>query len=227
MRKNFVIFTLLFFNVITLSAQHKKFDSNLLIGGGGGVSLSIIDFYPKVIQQYKMGYNAGVTARYIAEKNLGLQLEVNLAQRGWTEKFDKESEFSYSRNLMYVDIPMLTHVYFGDKTKFIFNIGPQVSFLVGESGTMSAELQTYVGQQKQAEPDKLLGAQYDNIDNRFDYGLTAGLGMSLETKVGTLDLEGRYYFGLGDIFKNSVENQYSRSANRVAYFKISYLIPIF
>lgn len=227
MRKIFLIITLISFNILSTFSQQKQFDSRLFVGGGGGVSLSTIDFNPRISQQYKLGFNGGATVRYIAEKYVGLQLEVNFAQRGWTEKFDKNPGFSYTRNLTYVDVPFLTHVYYGSKTKFIFNIGPQVSFLVGESGKISPDLQSYVDKQRQDIPDKPFATQYDKIDHRFDYGLTAGIGVELETKAGTFDLEGRYYFGLGDIFKNSVENQYSRSAQRVASVKLSYLIPLF
>jgi hypothetical protein len=50
-----------------------------------------------------------------------------------------------------------------------------------------------------------------------DYGLAAGIGMELKTGIGVFDLEGRYYFGLGDIFtsRRSEQAYFSRSASRV------------
>ena len=69
--------------------------------------------------------------------------------------------------------------------------------------------------------------QYDNdIDNRFDYGIAAGLGMELSTKVGHFLLEGRYYYGLGDIYDNSKRGYFSRSAHGAIMVKLNYLFDI-
>lgn len=42
-----------------------------------------------------------------------------------------------------------------------------------------------------------------DIAHRFDYGITAGAGIEFRIKkTHGIVLEGRYYYGLGDIFKN-------------------------
>jgi hypothetical protein len=58
--------------------------------------------------------------------------------------------------------------------------------------------------------------------------LTGGAGIELKTGIGIFNLEGRYYFGLGDIFNNRRgDNAYfSRSAHRVISAKLTYYIQM-
>jgi len=77
-----------------------------------------------------MGIHGGMAVKYISEKHLGLIAEVNYSQRGWTEEFDPTDGFSYNRRLNYLELPIMTHIYFGNKIRFIVNIGPQISFLL-------------------------------------------------------------------------------------------------
>ena len=53
-------------------AQKKTFRQELTLGPSFGVSLSSVSFSPRVPTQMKMGFNGGVTARWITERNLGL-----------------------------------------------------------------------------------------------------------------------------------------------------------
>ena len=64
------------------------------------------------------------------------------------------------------------------------------------------------------------------IQNKFDYGITAGLGVELTSKVGHFLVEGRYYYGLSDIYKNSKKDVFSRSNNGVIYAKLTYLFDV-
>ena len=93
MRKIFLIITLISFNILSTFSQQKQFDSRLFVGGGGGVSLSTIDFNPRISQQYKLGFNGGATVRYIAEKYVGLQLEVTLRNVVGLKSLTKTPDF--------------------------------------------------------------------------------------------------------------------------------------
>ena len=65
-----------------------------------------------------------------------------------------------------------------------------------------------------------------DIDNRFDYGITGGLGVELHTKLGHFLVEGRYYFGLADIFSSSKKDYFDRSANGSIIVKATYLFDL-
>lgn len=214
-----------------LYAQKETFKGEFYLGVGGGALFSKVDFVPGVPLLFKQGLHGGVSAKYISEKHLGLIMELNYMQRGWKEDFEGSPDFSYTRTLNYIDIPVMTHVYFGDKTRFIFNFGPQISLLMGDSEEMSQALSDDVDARRAADPDGRIGMQYKGVYElkSVDYGLVGGVGLELKTGIGDFDLEGRYYFGLGDIFTNrrSVKAHFGRSASRVLEVKLTYYVRVF
>ncbi len=229
MRQLVLLFSM-FLTVTTLFAQKESARNELYLGAGGGVVFSNIDFMPTVEQTEHMGILGGISLKYISEKHLGLIAELNYVQKGWTEAFEPDSEFSYQRTLSYLEMPFLTHIYFGNKTRFIINAGPKISYLLGEQQQMSSALADDLAQRREADPDAPIGVQYGSIDEMkwFDYGLLGGLGLELKTDIGDLNLEGRYYFGLADLFTNRrSENAYfSRSAHRIIEGKLTWYFKI-
>lgn len=212
-------------------AQKKDaFKSEFYLGVGGGAMSTSLDFMPTIQQAFMMGVKGGISTKVITEKHLGLIAEVNYAKRGWTEEFDPELDFSYSRTLDYLEIPVLTHIYFGKKLRFIVNAGPQISILLNDKQTMSQALADDIAEKQAADPEAPIGLQYSPSDalKKIDYGLTGGAGLELKTGRGDLNLEGRYYFGLGDLFESrrSKNAYFSRSAHRLIEAKLTYYIQI-
>ena len=65
------------------------------------------------------------------------------------------------------------------------------------------------------------------VEHKFDYGITAGVGMEYSIpKVGHIQLEARYYYGLGNIYKDSKADFFSRSNHNSIVFKLTYLFDI-
>lgn len=214
----------------TLFAQREVYRSELYLGFGGGAMMSSVDFVPTLPQITTTGLLAGVSARLISEKNLGLVAEMNFSQRGWSEEYEVETEFSYNRRLNYLELPFMTHIYFGNKVRFIINAGPQISFLLNEEDEMSQALADDLEARREANPDTPVGVQYASMDkmSRVDYGLVGGMGMALKSTIGDFVLEGRYYYGLGDLFtsRRSEDAFFSRSAHRLVETKLTYYIKI-
>lgn len=210
-------------------SQNNDFEKQLYVGFGGGAQLSSVDFVPSVLQKNNIGIHGGISAKYIAEKHLGLLLELNYAQRGWTEDFEDRTDLAYARTLNYLEMPFMTHVYFGNKVRFVFNAGPQIAFLLGSSATMSDALKKEIDELKETSTTKV-GVQYESDLRRFDYGLTGGAGIEFKSGAGNFQLEGRYYFGLGDIFENRKSRKekfyFNRSAHRIIEAKLSYYFRI-
>jgi hypothetical protein len=237
-RLSFFVF-LAILNISYLCAQRNRFQNELYVGFGGGAQMSQVDFMPRIVQDYRLGFQGGVAAKYISDGNAGVRAgvigELNFSQRGWVEKFnDEETEFgfSYSRALNYVNIPFMTHVNAGKgNVRFIFNAGPQVSILLSDRQNMSQALADSVAILQTNRPDAPIGVQYQSFNHlkRIDYGLIGGVGMQLRTGVGDFDLEGRYYFGLADVFESrrSRNAHFSRSAHRVIEVKLTYYRRIF
>ena len=88
------------------NAQKEEFKKALYFGVGGGMLSSSIDFMPSKTLLFNTGVHGGVSAKFISEKNLGLIIELNYAQKGWKEEFDEESDYEYGRQLQYVELPL-------------------------------------------------------------------------------------------------------------------------
>lgn len=210
---------------IAEAQQNETFKSKLSLGVGAGPVFSQVDFMPGIQQINLQGLSVGVSAKLVSEKNLGLLAELNYTQRGWEEDFtDISEDYAYSRRLSYLELPLLTHIYFGNKVRFILNLGPQISYMIGDEADINDALAGYIDEILTQDPNYPIGIQYKSFDNKFDYGLIGGLGIEFNTPVGSFDLQGRYYFGLGDSFDNtrSSSTNFSRSAHRYFAGKLTY-----
>ncbi|MCD7972535.1 MAG: PorT family protein [Candidatus Azobacteroides sp.] len=219
---NIFFFLLLFcFASFELKAQ-RYFKPELSFGPFAGATLSKVSFTPTVKQDYFVSYIIGFKFRYISEKNLGFLLEPSFSNYGWKENFAEYTDptLEYSRRISYFELPFLTHVYFGDKKRIFINAGPVARILLSEKESMNFSLENEL-------PPTTNGrdAYGNSIEHTFDYGISAGLGFELQTKKANFLLEGRYYFGLGDIFNNHKRDPYSKSANQNIIITFSYLIP--
>ena len=207
--------------------QNEAFKSQLILGVGGGPVFTEVDFVPSSPLSTTKGLSLGLSGQYISEKHLGLLAELNFTQRGWTEDFSElpyNPDHAYSRTVNYVELPLMTHIYFGNKVKFVVNLGPQISYMLGDKATMNDALSAFVDKEQEKDPEAPIFLQYKTIDNKFDYGLLGGLGIQFDTSVGSFNLEGRYYFGLGDSFDSSRKKvgNFSRSAHRFIAAKLTY-----
>ncbi|MEG1839101.1 MAG: porin family protein [Bacteroidaceae bacterium] len=222
MNYNHILFIILLSFSLPITAQMGEQRSNWAIGINGGVNLNSVTFNPKIKENLLLGTTGGITARYISEKYFamicGLQAELNFAQRGWDEKIENNTN-TYSRTLNYIEFPFLAHLAFGKDRggQFFLNLGPQLSYLISEKDKKSSDW----------DATERTNAQYDlMVQNKFDYGIVGGAGVEVRTKAGNFLLEGRYYFGLADIFNNSKKDYFGRSANTSICVKLSYLFDL-
>lgn len=212
-----------------VSSAQNKFTPEWNVGVGFGPTFSSVSFVgtnknttvdTKMLQQF----HGGVAVRYITEKNLGIIGELNFSQQGWEEKFEEGIESKSTHKLNYLELPILTHIYFGNKTRFYLNIGPKFSFLMGEKET--SENVPFNGSLD--EEGNVVENQYGrDAEKKFDYGLVAGLGMEFRSKIGNFSLEGRYSFSFADIYNSHKTDVFSRSANRVISARLTYYVKLF
>lgn len=202
----------------TLFSQ-ETFKPELAVGASFGTTFSSVSFTPKVQQGMLMGYTAGVTARYNTEKNVGLQAELNYVQQGWQEQFDLNPEFTYSRTINYIELPVFTHIYFGGKNaKFYINLGPKIGYALKE------KTESNLGD---ATPNTTNDQHDMPIDKKFDWGLCGGPGLEIRTGIGYFLLEGRYYYALGDMYNSKKADIFPKSSAQVLSVKLTYLLPLF
>ncbi len=201
-------------------AQKNDFRQEIAVGASFGTNFSSVSFQPKVPTKMKMGFSGGVTARWISEKHLGLQAELNFTQNGWEEKFEEQPQYHYSRTLNYMELPFLTHIYYGEKRVRVFlNLGPKISYLIGESTDSNLNGEN----PNPNRPDEQHGLA---AQKKFGWGLCGGPGMEIRTGIGSFLLEGRYYYALGDLFNSRKEDPFPKSSGQVISVKLTYLLPI-
>ncbi len=212
-------------------AQVGELRSNLAVGFNGGYNLSKVDFSPTIKQNLHPGLTGGLTLRYTTEKYFSLicaaQLEVNFAQRGWDEMIDDGSNNTYSRTTNYVEIPFLAHIGWGKEERglqFFINAGPQLGFYLSDSEHYGFTEEYPWDISKR--PNNIIEQYGREIENTLEYGIAGGAGLELKTGIGNFIIEGRYFFGLSDMFGNSKADPFGRSANTTITAKISYLIDI-
>jgi hypothetical protein len=205
-------------------AQSTEFRPEWSFGLNAGATLSSIGFLPRVPQTLLVQESGGLTARYVSEKNCGLQIELNYTLRGWKERADTVSHFNrYSRSLAYIELPVLTHFYFalGKRTRMVINLGPQIAYNVGERELEKELIAPPAG----GEP--MVPAYYDanyRVGNKFDYGIAGGLGMEVRTGIGNFVLEGRYAYSLSDVFNNTRGDLFQSSHNQVIGIKLTWML---
>ncbi|MCK9155869.1 MAG: PorT family protein [Paludibacteraceae bacterium] len=237
----FFIFISLF---CTVSAQKRnQFKQEIQVGINGGVNFGKISFLhndKNANSRYlgtmsmRQGIKAGVSCRYIAQKHFGIQLEANYVEGGWKEKFRDVNYLNngvnvegltIERSLGYLEIPLLAHIYFGNKFRYFFNMGPKFGYLlnVGDVQTNRPidENTFQVGVLKDPRIEK------DPSYHKADYGLSIGAGIEFPIWKTRTILEGRYTFGFGDICPNSKTELYQRSNNQMVAVTLAVMLPVY
>jgi hypothetical protein len=198
-------------------AQDSRFVPEWAFGINGGATLSKISFDSQIrVPQINLRQSSGgVTVRYISENHFGLVGELNCSMRGWKERTDTSYVNRYARSLVYVELPVMTQLYFniGKRVRLLFNAGMQVGYFLTEK-TLERE-----------EHDTKPYSYYDlPVQRRFDYGLKGGAGLEFRTGVGSFIVDGNYFFGLSDIFNNTRADDFQASHNQVIGVRLTYLI---
>lgn len=211
-----------------VQAQVGERRNDFAIGLNGGLTLSSMDFVPKIKQGNKISPNFGFTARYVCEKYFAticaVMMEVDYANMGWKETIDDGTGNTYERGFSYVQVPLLMQLGWGKEqkgAKFVLEAGPQFGYWFSENEKRGG------GEWNTAYRPNGVTYQYDHSpDNKFEYGIAAGAGLELSTSFGHFILVGRYYYGLGDVYDNSKKGYFGRSANQAIMVKLTYLYDL-
>ena len=226
-------------------AQVGEYRTDLAVGANVGYVMSNVGFIPDVPQTMLGGMTAGLTVRYTCEKYFksvcSIQAEINITQAGWKEDIlDKDNNpvyytddtqmtdrLAYQRRITYLQIPFLARMGWGRERKGLqafIEAGPQIGIYLSES--VKTNIEEGLGTQT-TRASKIVKQYVLDIENKFDYGIAAGGGLELSLpKMGHLVVEGRYYYGLGNIFKNSKSDYFGKSNYGQVVIKATYLFDI-
>jgi hypothetical protein len=166
--------------------------SQTFLGLKGGYNLSLVDFSPNPEEaiDFATGISGGIILKIRNKKNLGVQLELNYTEKGFTSE-NLETLETTTRKLNYIEFPFYSHLYFGQKKLKIFvNAGGYLSY------AFQSQLEIEVNGISRNENYNF----NPRVDNRFDFGVRGGAGVSYRIGNGEIHLDGRYSYGLGNIF---------------------------
>jgi hypothetical protein len=202
---------IIFYSYYSGSAQ-SNFQPEASIGIKAGVNFSEISTDTLLDQKLQPGYNGGIVFTFISQPHMGIQLEFNYTQKGWTEIIDTSD--SYKRKINYFELPLLTRIETGVRsTRVYFVLGPYFSVEINESSAFNVK--------KEIKP------YFKNkTDNNLDGGLCGGIGFMQKTKIGIFEIEFRYSNDIGNIFKPDHYSTFSTSKNQVFSFDLMYLIDL-
>lgn len=222
MMRRLAVILLAAFTALTTTAQTHH-EGNIAVGGKAGATFSRVNFNPTVQQTMLPGMTAGVMFRYIEEKNFGLIAELNLTQRGWKEAFDN-ADYNYSHRFTYLELPVMTHIYFGNqRIKGFFNLGPELNVMLGDGISSNFAYQEAADMDYFVHDTRHIEQLTMNINNRLDYGICAGAGMELNiNRRHSLLLEGRFYYGLTDVFSSHKTDVFASSNSMTLSVTLGY-----
>lgn len=225
-------------------SQIGDFRNELALGISGGYTMNSVGFTPDIPQNSLGGYTAGIALRYTCEKYFksicALVTEVNITQSGWKQSILDSQDLpvinastglaeEYQRTITYIQIPFMARLGWGREYsgfQFYVQAGPQIGFYLNDKIKTS-----YVYEQRNQE-DRLgvlkeAPQEVMPIERKFDYGITAGAGLEYSIPhIGHFLLEGRYYYGLADIYGNSKQDFFGRSNNSTIQLKLTYLTDL-
>ena len=227
------------FNAVAQVGQHRN---DFSIGFNGGYVLSSVSFSPSVPQKMHGDVTGGLSLRYVCEKYFNtvcsIYAEVNYASLGWRDKIQDvnnapvineitgEAE-AYSRTINYIQVPIMAHLAWGKESRgvqFFINLGPQFGIYLNESTKMNFDFEK---RNRTARSSSIVAQDTMTVEKRFDYGIAAGIGLEYTVpRIGHFLVEGRYYYGLGNIYGDSKRDYFGRSNFGNIILKMTYLFDI-
>ena len=200
------------------------------------------------------GLTARYTCEKYFKSICALVVEMNYAQIGWKENIldfgdnpvklhtDPEQTLQYSRKMTYVQMPFMARMGWGRERKgfqFYFQLGPQFGLFLNdkiESNFDVRQTDFNPGPTGQPNPDyKYKNSRVSDVvaqdtmavENKFDYGIAGALGLEFSNRhLGHFLIEGRYYYGLGNIYGATKRDYFARSNFGNIVIKFTYLFDI-
>lgn len=213
------IATLFIIGVLVLSFTQSQAQRKTYLGVKGGYNSSTANirhsFNGTIANGFESGLHGGIVMMNYFRPHIGVQMEVNYSQKGWTDKFINGTP-DFHTNLDYIEVPLLATLSTGKKRNHFFvNAGCFVEFL------------TNVKQDNITEDTT--GEDFfpfdESRDKKFGYGYRAGAGMFYDFDFGTIMLESNFSYSLSDMIENGslTSDLPDTSNNLVLSFSIAYL----
>ena len=201
------------------------------------------------------GFTARYTCEKYFSSICAVTAELNFAQIGWNEDIldkndkpvplhtDPSQNLYYRRKMTYVQVPLLARLGWGrERNGFqaFIHLGPQIGFFLNDKTESKFDIHdlafdpaikngSYGKDYKYANirSSHIVAQDTMAVENKFDYGIAVGAGLEFSNRhFGHFMIEGRYYYGLGNIYGNTKRDYFSRSNFGNIVVKCTYLFDI-
>ena len=156
---------------------------------------------------------------------------------------DTAQTLQYSRKITYVQIPFLARMGWGRERsgmQFFFQVGPQFGIYLGDKTESNFDVHDpafnpaikngYYGnayEYASKRASHVVAQDTMAIENKLDYGIAVGAGLEWSNRhLGHFIIEGRYYYGLGNIYGATKRDYFARSNFGNIVIKFTYLFDI-
>jgi hypothetical protein len=235
MFRRILIFLLFVFPGLGLSAQ-KTFEPTTHVGVHGGMDFSTMSFRPQLNEEFLPGKEFGIFFRHVSEPHIGIQFEINAADKGWKEVID--SVGSYTRKLYTINVPVLASFIAGSKTiRFVFTIGPYVSYRRYDTEVLKLiEKQDYTALTFRTirynseiipvmETPFRRQHYYKPLASNWEFGFNGGVAVEIHTKIGGFSIRASYSHALTNLYPlNKGPYYFSASRMMVIYGGVGYFV---
>ena len=225
-------------------------------GGVAMSSVSFVPTVPQtMLNGPTFGITARYTCEKYFSSICAVVAELNYTQMGWKEKIldmddqpvplhtDPSQTLHYARKINYIQVPMLARLGWGRERnglQFFIQLGPQLGFYMSDKSDTNFDVRDPAFNPNIENSKYGSAYQYANkrvshvvaqdsmaIENKIDYGIALAAGLEFSNRhVGHFILEGRYYYGLGNIYGNSKRDYFGRSNYGAIIAKLTYLFDI-
>ena len=252
----FQLFTFLPLSVSAQVGEFRKDLAVGFNGGIAMSSVAFVPTVPQtMLNGPTFGLTARYTCEKYFSSICAVVAEVNYTQMGWKEKIldlddqpvplhtDPSQTLHYARKINYIQVPMLARLGWGRERsglQFFIQLGPQLGFCMSDKSETNFDVRDPAFNPKIENGKYSPDYQYANkrvshvvtqdslaIENKVDYGICMGAGLEFSNRhVGHFIVEGRYYYGLGNIYDNTKRDYFGRSNFGTIIAKFTYLFDI-
>lgn len=202
-----------------------------------------------------VGFTTRYTCEKYFNSICSIVAEANCSQIGWKERiWDKNDEpvvmhndtsqvLQYSRKMTYIQIPVLARLGWGRERsgmQFFFQLGPQLGIYLNDKTDSNFDIHDpafnpnvtdgfFSPEYRYAfkRSSHVVAQDTMAVENKFDYGIVVGGGLEFSNRhLGHFILEGRYYYGLGNLYGNTKRDFFARSNFGNIVVKFTYLFDI-
>ena len=202
-----------------------------------------------------IGFTARYTCEKYFNSICAVTAEVNYAQIGWKERIwdqqdqpvplhtDPTQNLAYSRKMNYIQVPLLARLGWGrERNGFqaFIHLGPQFGFFLNDKAETNFDVRDpafnpYIVDNEFGPDYQYAGKRASHVvaqdtmavENKIDYGIAVGAGLEFSNRhAGHFIIEGRYYYGLGNLYGSTKRDYFARSNFANIVIKFTYLFDI-